>query len=78
MKRIVSFLKSHAIAIVMAIALSLPMLVQAASYFVHYDAKRDVHITAMFDDDGNWLSTCYIQGDHCMILVGDDRMDIYL
>lgn len=78
MKRILTFLRSHVIAIVMTIALSLPMLAQAARYFEHFDAKRDVYVAAVFDDDGNWMFTCYVQDDHCMILIGDDRMDIYL
>lgn len=80
MKRLVSFLKKRTIAIIMAIVLGLPVLASGvAKYFEHYYLEdRDIGITALYDEDWNWLAVCYIKGNHCMILFGADQIDIYL
>ncbi len=82
MKRLVSFLKKHTIAVIMAIALSLPSFAWAFSGFYHvrqiYDAKRDILTIGVFDlvTDEMW-GVCYVQGNHCMVLCGDDCIEYY-
>ena len=75
MKKIKRFFCTALASIMLA---AVPLAASARFFTAYFDEKRDVAIVVSYTDDGDWEATCYVQGDHMMILCGSDRIDIYL